>query len=149
MGFCLKPSGPTDSKYFCGSTSASWIAYITPNGVIWGGAVDGSNQAGASVTWNETVTSPAGSAASAGAAAAATASAASRTTRARVAYAFMGGPPGAAVRYHDFFVGGQFGPGGAAPGRAPLDSAPEPAIVRNNRDQARLGHLGHPRRRNS
>ena len=54
------------------------MAYITPNGVIWGGAVDGSNQLGASVTWNETVTSPEGSTAAQGATAART-SAAIRT----------------------------------------------------------------------
>src|SRR6266849_4794956 len=31
-----------------------------PNGVIWGGAVDGSNQLGAMVTWKDTATSPVG-----------------------------------------------------------------------------------------
>src|SRR6266496_2932879 len=43
-----------------GRTTASWMAYRIPNGVIWGGAVDGSNHVGAIVTWNAMTASPAG-----------------------------------------------------------------------------------------
>src|SRR5215470_19400289 len=43
-----------------GRTSASWIAYSVPKGVIWGGALEGSNQVGAIVTCQATMTSPAG-----------------------------------------------------------------------------------------
>src|SRR5262249_15340657 len=45
-----------------GRTSASCSANRMPNGVIWGGAVDGSNHVGAIVTCQATVTSPAGAA---------------------------------------------------------------------------------------
>src|ERR1043165_7957581 len=44
-----------------GRTSASWIAYSMPNGVICGGAVDGSNQLGAIVTCQAITTCPDGS----------------------------------------------------------------------------------------
>src|SRR4030095_16369277 len=43
-----------------GRTSASWRAKRIPNGVIWGGEVDGSNQVGAIVTCQAMTTSPAG-----------------------------------------------------------------------------------------
>src|SRR3989442_2133073 len=79
---------------FCpgsGRTSASWIAYITPKGVIWGGAVDGSNQLGAIVTWKDTAISPAGSAACDGVAAASANPAIRTTPSSVVAYAGMGG----------------------------------------------------------
>src|SRR5262249_48302788 len=45
-----------------GRTSASWIAYSVPNGVICGGALEGSNQVGAIVTCQAMVTSPVGAA---------------------------------------------------------------------------------------
>src|SRR5215470_17348807 len=41
-----------------GRTIASWMAYSMPNGVICGGAVDGSNQLGASVTCHAITASP-------------------------------------------------------------------------------------------
>src|SRR5436190_23792381 len=58
------------------------MAYIMPNGVICGGAVDGSNQLGESVTCQAILTWPAGGAAAAGetVAASATAAASSRET---------------------------------------------------------------------
>src|SRR5262249_47720987 len=43
-----------------GRTSASWRAYRTPNGVICGGAVDGSNQLGAMVMGQAITASPVG-----------------------------------------------------------------------------------------
>src|SRR5215831_12784365 len=65
----MRPSGLSahDSArllpIFCpgnGRTSASWSAYRMPNGVICGGAVDGSNQLGAMVMGQAITASPAG-----------------------------------------------------------------------------------------
>src|SRR6266508_3996265 len=56
---------------------------MTPNGVIWGGAVDGSNQVGAMVTWKAITACPAGWAAAGTAAARASAAAISGRTSGR------------------------------------------------------------------
>src|SRR2546426_9257392 len=69
LNSCVNPSGLSvhDSAkllpIFCpgsGRTSASCSAYSIPKGVIWGGAVDGSNQVGLMVTGHAITASPVG-----------------------------------------------------------------------------------------